>query len=682
MSDIKKTLEQWSVKGKSQWKSTAGQIRNLKINCSVPYKEYFQTLKKTIIDACAYEELIHTNIKTTKYSHAQLKKMQNSYYAEFETLPSKAYDTCYGNPDYTVKIFGREMGQLLSMLYSEIRRYKSLIIQKRYTDLANLNELFLQLYALAKENKTSSKDWHKIIMKSLLSDTAMHQLFNLYWRFSPEQDYYKNIILKADLSNPNYLYRYGVHISGYDIKMAEFMQKYPEKELKQLSKYIVKSYQDGFERGKRSYKIKKYVNLIIPAGMERLGRMLISDLHKIGLETVVALPFTQSVNKQYDYDHRFDMALYYDQQFVDKVLPAYEKAAKQMKDILKLQAGPVYVELFGEVPFEPQDKASALKLSNDQMQLRRVASSKTTQIFYKYYIQQETSFCIIAFPSPEIGSKFKQIFADTVKLNMLDSLHYAAIQQKIIDVLDTAESVHVKGKRGNDTDIMVKLHALKNPGKETNFENCVADVNIPVGEVFTSPMLKGTNGTLHVKDVYLRNLRYHNLKLTFKDGMISSYSCTNFKNKKDNLKYIEENLLMPHKTLPIGEFAIGTNTLAYKIALKYDILGLLPILILEKMGPHFAVGDTCYTREEDFDHFNFFDGKKLIAVENEKTALRKTDPMNAYTQVHTDITLPYDMLHSISAVKKDGKRIDIIKNGLFAVPGTEELNKPLKELKK
>lgn len=49
----------------------------------------------------------------------------------------------------------------------------------------------------------------------------------------------------------------------------------------------------------------------------------------------------------------------------------------------------------------------------------------------------------------------------------------------------------------------MRLHTLKDPEKETNFENCVADVNIPVGEVFTSPVLSGTSGLLHVKKVYL-----------------------------------------------------------------------------------------------------------------------------------------------------------------------------------
>ena len=41
------------------------------------------------------------------------------------------------------------------------------------------------------------------------------------------------------------------------------------------------------------------------------------------------------------------------------------------------------------------------------------------------------------------------------------------------------------------TDLTVQLHTLQDPEKETIFENCVADVNIPVGEVFTSPTATG-----------------------------------------------------------------------------------------------------------------------------------------------------------------------------------------------
>lgn len=687
MTAIKTKLDKWAQKDKDKWICTLKQIKSMKITLVNPLKDYFTSIKEIITMADEFEQFINTGLKSRKPLSFNPKKLQERFYADLFPNNPKGYVSCYGNPDKAIKEFGKKHGQLLCLLYTEYRKYRFYIIQRRYTVLARFNELYLNLVALSAQSlgKRRLLDYDKcytLIMKALNHDMDRQQLWSMYWRFNPEQDYYKNIILNADLKDFNYLYRYGVFISEYDLRMAQYMQKYPENNLKKLSSYIVKSYQDGFERGLRSYKTKKYVSLILPAGMERLGRLLIKDLQKIGLEAIVACPLTQSLNKQYDYDHRFDMALYYDNSYVEQTLSAYDKSVTALSKLLGLQAGPIYVELFGEEPFAPSDKESALKLSDDQLQLRRIAGSKTSQMFYKHYKQQETSFCIIAFPSPEIGGKFERIFDDTVKLNMLDSMKYAALQQKLIDVLDTAEYVHVKGKGSNETDIKVKLHKLKNPNKETNFENCVADVNIPVGEVFTSPLLKGTNGTLHVKDIYLRNLRFKNLKLTFKDGMISDYSCANFKTKEVNRKYIEENLLMPHKTLPIGEFAIGTNTLAYQMSKKYDIMQLLPILIIEKMGPHFAIGDTCYSREEDFDHFNFVNGKKLIAVENEKSALRKKDPLNAYTQVHTDITLPYEMLQSITAVRPDGSKAYIIKNGLFAVPGTEELNIPLRNIKK
>lgn len=52
-----------------------------------------------------------------------------------------------------------------------------------------------------------------------------------------------------------------------------------------------------------------------------------------------------------------------------------------------------------------------------------------------------------AYPIPEIGDRFEEIFAETVKLNTLDYKLYQTIQQKIIDVLDTAGSGAYYGKR-------------------------------------------------------------------------------------------------------------------------------------------------------------------------------------------------------------------------------------------
>ena len=143
-------------------------------------------------------------------------------------------------------------------------------------------------------------------------------------------------------------------------------------------------------------------------------------------------------------------------------------------------------------------------------------------------------------------------------------------------------------------------------------------------------------------------------------------------------KLVKEKLLVNRETLPLGEFAIGTNTTAYVAAKKYGIEDLLPILIAEKTGPHFAIGDTCYSMEEDVVSFNP-NGKQIMAKENEMSALRKTDMSKAYFQCHTDITIPYNELLEVTAVEENGNRIAIIQNGRFVLEGVEELNKPLDE---
>ena len=154
-------------------------------------------------------------------------------------------------------------------------------------------------------------------------------------------------------------------------------------------------------------------------------------------------------------------------------------------------------------------------------------------------------------------------------INTLDYMLYRNMQQKIIDVLDTADRVHIKGCNGNRTDLYVKIHPLSDPTKETAFENCVADVNIPVGEVFTSPVLAGTGGILHVKKVYLNGLQFKDLKLVFDCGQVIDYSCANFETEEENRAYIEDNILHHHPKIPMGEFAIGTNTTAYVACLLY-----------------------------------------------------------------------------------------------------------------
>lgn len=662
----------------SDFETSIISIMDSSLNAQLPYLGFFNALKDCIVRSWAFVRLATDDPNFASVSLSQLSEMNEQYYASLE--PITGYASSMANPDYAIKQYGEEMGALLCAIYTRSRSLRSSLLSSNYVQAMQIVRLYNSLKNEAEQSNLNYADWLHNYKTETAKDFDLLVAFSLANRFSDGADYYKQVVLNADLNDVRYLYRYGIHLSQHDFAIAEFLSEYPDDELDYLAKYIVQSWVDGFVRAKKDYRKKSYATVMIPVGMEILGRKVINELEAIGLTALVPQPMSNGINRQFSYDHRFDNALVLDKDYVERSINAYSTGYENLKETITKQAGPVYVELFGETPFSPESKNSALKLSPEQQQLFREMNARSSQLYYNYYKRDEASFTIIAFPSPEIGEQFREIFADTVKINLLDSGKYAQIQQNIIDVLDTADYVHVKGKPGNDTDIKVKMHKLTDPTSQTLFENCVADVNIPVGEVFTSPVLEGTNGVLHVEDIYLGDLRFYNLKISFKDGWVDSYSCTNFEDMDEGKKYIHENLLLPHKSLPLGEFAIGTNTTAYQIARKYDIMSLLPILIIEKMGPHFAIGDTCFSHEEDAPHPSFLNGKEMIAVDNEKSATRTTDPMNAYTQKHMDITLPYEMLESITAVSHDGTKTDIIRDGRFVVPGTEELNIPLMQM--
>jgi leucyl aminopeptidase (aminopeptidase T) len=72
------------------------------------------------------------------------------------------------------------------------------------------------------------------------------------------------------------------------------------------------------------------------------------------------------------------------------------------------------------------------------------------RITQRYIPQTERSFTIIAFPVPEIGEPFEDIFRETVRVNTLDSEQYSRIQEKLISALDQGTKVRIKGRGGNN----------------------------------------------------------------------------------------------------------------------------------------------------------------------------------------------------------------------------------------
>lgn len=543
-------------------------------------------------------------------------------------------------------------------------------------------ELFTQIYNYFEDVEQLEYDnVYETVYSYEKDNTEIFTDLMIEDRIDPDNKFAVDIVMNSDLNDLRYLYKYGEHVGFNELKMAEFLNSLSQEEIDRLAKVYTEGYRIGFINTGKDISKKGTVDIRYSLGFERIIRSAIFNFKKMGLEPVIYQVgyTTTSPNRQYAYDHRYDDALYLDKAYIKRKLEVSRHAYESRKQLAGKMAGPAVIEIFGETPFEPENKKQAYALSEEQQKLKSEYITEYQTMVQEYIKGDERSFTIIAFPIPEFGDDFEQMFKETVKINTLDSEIYGKVQQNIIDALDQAEYVKVLGKGDNKTNMKVQMHDLKNPLKETNFENCLADVNIPLGEVFTSPKLKGTEGILHVSQVYLNDLKYNDLQITFEDGKIKDYTCKNFDTEEENKKFIKQNVMFNHETLPIGEFAIGTNTTAYMVAKKYHVVYKLPILIVEKMGPHFAVGDTCYSFEEDIKTYNP-DGKEIVARENEVSALRKTDIKKAYFGCHTDITMPYDELGEITAVRKDGSEITIIKDGRFVLEGTELLNEPLEEI--
>ena len=601
-----------------------------------------------------------------------------------------AYGTSYANPSYAVEKLGEEFGPLLSFIYTELRGGIIYAVEFRYTELTVLLELFVEVLCLFEEEDYSVKELKDIIYYFVNDYAEMMIDYRVREMLDPDLSFATDIIMESDLSDNRYHYKFGEYISDNEISLARFLNAMSQDEIDSMAYTYTHGYEEGFKIAGIDLSKKKTVNIRYFIGQERMIRAAIKQFEAMGLRPVIyRAPVARinrrltlrpgyagtTANKQYDYDHRMDEAIYLNKAFVERKISVTKNAYESRKNLAKVYAGPAVIEVFGEKPFEPVNKKGCYRLHDKQQKLSVYSTTECSKIVNEYIPQSEYSFTIIAYPLPEIGDNFDEIFQAIVKINTLNNDDYKKVQQIIIDELDNAVKVHVLGRGENCTDMMVMMHELNAPDKETNFENCTADVNIPVGEVFTSPKLTGTFGVLNVSEVYLNELKYKNLKITFEDGMVKEYTCDNFETEEENRAYIKENVLYNRDTLPIGEFAIGTNTTAYVLANKFNIVSLLPILIAEKMGPHFAVGDTCYCRGEELKLYNP-DGKEIVAKDNECSLLRDTDPDNAYFDCHTDITIPYDEIGSITSIHADGTEVDIIRNGRFVLKGCEMLNEP------
>ncbi|MGX8851195.1 aminopeptidase [Amedibacillus sp. YH-ame10] len=612
------------------------------------------------------------------------KTLQDSYFKEhsFEELlqdnhawyqeVQQCYDTSYANPAYTASLLPKELAPICTWLYYQVQMMMPSIFQR---NIKHIEQIVRYVDILKKHILDNPTEYLKDAVQNDLHNTLAQDFQQNY----TTNNFTTKLLREVDLEDLRYIFRYGIYISNAEVELAQLIQKKEEHEILQLAEKMVRAYQKGFHVRNKKKTNRDCSRVVLIVGLERVGASILKLLQEDHQEGCIAQLVYKDIDPQVLFDHRQEEALFCDDAYMSHKKSAYQEVCELYKDALHTYLGNIIMVSFGQNKLDTTTKESAAHMNELQNKLVKQYEMDTKIIFETYVPKGEISFTGMAYPTREIcEDNYEKIFQDVMEINLMDPTKHEAIQELLIDVFDQSDFVEIIGSNKNETNIKVKLPKLKDPAHQSNFSNCGADINIPIGEVFTSPQLLGTNGLLHIRKARISKIAFEDIRMEFEDGFVKKASCQNFDDPKKNDELIQDVIFHHRDTLPMGEFALGTNTFAYVKAKEDGILYKLHTLIFEKLGPHMAIGDTCFAWSEDNSIYSVHSGKELVAKDNEFSIARHEDVTKAYTGIHYDLTIPYDEIQSLRAHHYDGTITPIVENGFFVLEGCEYLNDPLK----
>ena len=226
-------------------------------------------------------------------------------------LPEQ-YEHCYANPTYAVQMLGEAYGQSLAMVFAKLKQDTREVFAGNCRYLCYYAELIVELYNYFEDMDELSP---KMIQECIYS--FMHDYSEIFAEDSverllnPDYDFDTRILMKADLTNQAYLYQYGLFVGENERKSSVLLNTFSEDEIQAMADTYTEGYRIGFEVCNKDITKKSVVEIRYPIGFERMIRVAVCNFERMNLKAVVK-PYSTSVNKQFDYDHKEDAALWLD----------------------------------------------------------------------------------------------------------------------------------------------------------------------------------------------------------------------------------------------------------------------------------------------------------------------------------------------------------------------------------
>ena len=345
------------------------------------YQDYFEKTAEFLLQIEENRQWVEAG----KLLTAPVEELGRRNHRLYQDILPGNYENSYANPQYAVSVFGKEMGQFLAAVYAELR---SLIVASFENDVASIvirGELFLEIYGLfleaCEEIQTDAQEEVKVVYTERLPEvTTLRETY--FWfacdyiedilekevtaQFDPASNWAGKMLDSTDIADNRYLYYYGEYVTENEKKLANYMNSLPEEKIVLMADTYTEGYRRGFEVTQKDISIKKTVNVYYVLGMERMVKKAVENFRKIGLEPILyRAPVSflagrrmykngysgANANKQFEYDHEYDSALYLNSKFVGRKLEAYKAALELKKAECAVMGGPAVIEEFGETPF-------------------------------------------------------------------------------------------------------------------------------------------------------------------------------------------------------------------------------------------------------------------------------------------------------------------------------------------
>ena len=281
------------------------------------------------------------------------------------------YNRSYANYRYIMGEFSKDytrdkeeikrIAQLLGFVYNEIRGMTVYAFEGRVVDITLFAELFVQIYFMFQDD-FSVKDLESAVYYFENDYAEFWITYRIREQLDPDLTFATDIIMNSDLGDVTYLYRYGEYVGKNEIDTAIFMSTLPDSEIEAMAKTFTEGYRLGFEAAGIDLSKKKTVNIRYFLGQERMIRAAILQFEQMGLRPICyryaanrinrrlihRIGYSSSVpNRQLEYDHRMDEALFMDKKLMERKLEVLRQAYKNMAYEASVYAGPAVVEVFG-----------------------------------------------------------------------------------------------------------------------------------------------------------------------------------------------------------------------------------------------------------------------------------------------------------------------------------------------